>query len=174
MATFTHPYFGTLDTSALKDTDVIWETTQSFNGQPLDIWLWVDPGSQPDTHLLDSFATTLDRLSAQDDTARAALVKHLETESQFIDAHIDMAQADGAEHLDTVRALMTDAQAKGQDRIAPADFVRALHLTNVSLWCTSDDEPLVMDYRIDQEGSDQILAVKCDASGTVIDIHWES
>ena len=62
----------------------------------------------------------------------------------------------------------------GQPHIEAADFVTALRIENISLWCSHDDAPLVLDYRIDPQGSDQILAVKCDAQGQILEIDWES
>ena len=49
-----------------------------------------------------------------------------------------------------------------------------MQLNNISLWCSNEDAPIVLDYRIDAQGSDQILAVKCDAQGQITDINWES
>lgn len=34
--------------------------------------------------------------------------------------------------------------------------------------------PLVLDYKIAPEHTDQILAVKCDLQGNIISIDWES
>ena len=54
-----------------------------------------------------------------------------------------------------------------------------MQLTNIGLWASNpndDDEaePIVMDYNIDPERSDQILAVKLDLGGKIIGIDWES
>ncbi|RGE44170.1 DUF2004 domain-containing protein [Comamonas testosteroni] len=174
MNTITHSFFGPLSLEKLQDTDVIWEVPQNLNGQSVETWLWADPASSLDAALLDQFAATLAQLPQLDQQARAALVKHLEGERDFIDDLTELAAEADSEGLPTVQKLLEQARAAGQDEITAADFVAAMQLENISLWCSHDDEPIVLDYRIDPEGCDQILAVKCDANGRIMDISWES
>ena len=66
----------------------------------------------------------------------------------------------------------------------PAAFAQAMRLTNIGLWASDPDEddedgggqaePIVMDYNIDPERSDQLLAVKFDLDGKITGIDWES
>ena len=93
---------------------------------------------------------------------------------ELIDTGLDEAQVEGAENLQATQALIAQAQAAGKDAVAATEFVRAMQLNNISLWCSNEDAPIVLDYRIDAQGSDQILAVKCDAQGQITDINWES
>ena len=174
MNTLTHPYFGPLSTAALQDTDVIWEVPQNLNGQSIETWLWADPATSLDAALLDDFASTLGQLTQLDQNARTALVKHLQQEPDFINHLTEAASEDDAQGLPTVQTLLKQAKAAGQAQIAAADFVAAMQLQNISLWCSHDDEPVVLDYRLDPEGNDQILAVKCDAQGNITEIAWES
>lgn len=174
MNTLTHAYFGLLSTVKLQDTDVIWEVPQSLNGQSVETWLWADPATSLDAALLDDFASTLDMLPQLDQKARAALIQHLQAESDFIHMLTDAARQDSTAQLPTVQDLLQKAHAAGQEHIQAADLVAALQLSNISLWCSHDDEPVVLDYRLDPEGNDQILAVKCDAQGNITEIAWES
>ena len=86
----------------------------------------------------------------------------------------DAAHQDSAAKLPTMQALLQQADAAGQEHVQAGDFVAALQLSNISLWCSHDDGPVVLDYRLDPEGNDQILAVKCDAQGNITEIVWES
>ena len=174
MSKITHSYFGALDNDKIKDTDVIWESQSCLNDQELDIWLWAAPGETLDTQLLDAFASTLQQLPTLDERARVSLLHYLEKDSSFLAFHVDEAQVEGAENLQATQALIAQAQAAGKDAVAATEFVRAMQLNNISLWCSNEDAPIVLDYRIDAQGSDQILAVKCDAQGQITDINWES
>jgi glutathione S-transferase len=172
--TITHPYFGLLSTSKLQDTDVIWEVPQDLNGKAVETWLWADPATSLDAVLLDEFASTLNLLPQLDQKAREALTQHLQAEGDFIDALTEAASEEGAQGLPAMQTLLGQARAAGQEQIKAADFVAALQLENISLWCSHDDAPVVLDYRLDPEGNDQILAVKCDAQGNITEIAWES
>ena len=66
------------------------------------------------------------------------------------------------------------AEAEGTSQVDAHAFVSAMRLTNIGLWFTVEGSPVVLDYRLDPEASDQILAVKCDAQGQVVSIDWES
>ena len=174
MNTITHSFFGPLSLEKLQDTDVIWEVPQQLNGQSVETWLWADPASSLDAALLDQFAAALKQLPQLDQQARAALVKHLQEDREFIDGLAELAAEEDSVGLPTVQKLLQQARAAGQSDIAAADFVAAMQLENISLWCSHDDEPIVLDYRIDTAGCDQILAVKCDANGRIMEISWES
>lgn len=174
MSTITHSYFGPLSVAKLQDTDVIWEVPQELNGQSVETWLWADPASSLDSALLDQFAATLKQLAQLDRQARTALVQHLEGERDFIDSLAEQVAEEKTQGLPTVQKLLEQARSAGQAEIPVSAFVAALQLENISLWCSHDDAPVVLDYRIDPEGCDQILAVKCDANGRIMEISWES
>lgn len=174
MGQIKHAYFGTLNTDKLQDTDVVWEAQLPLAGLSVEAWLWAAPQQELSPSLLETFATTLSDLPALDGQARTALLTHLEGDDDFIACHVDMAQEEQAQGLEATQALIASAQAAGQNRVHPADFVAALQLHSMGLWCSGSGSPLVLDYRIDAEGSDQVLAVKCDANGRITDICWES
>lgn len=60
----------------------------------------------------------------------------------------------------------------------PAAFVAAMTLNGIALWHQDPfDEgsgPLVLDYMIDPDHSDEILAVSATAAGEIEEINWES
>ena len=58
----------------------------------------------------------------------------------------------------------------------PEEFARAMRLESISLWTEElpDCDSIVMDYMIDREKSDEILAVKLFADGGICGIDWES
>ena len=54
------------------------------------------------------------------------------------------------------------------------DFVTAMKINNVGLWyCVSKDE-IIVDYMIDPDQSDEILAVRFNLDGSFSSIAWES
>lgn len=53
-------------------------------------------------------------------------------------------------------------------------FVAAMALYRIGLWLSETSSPVVMDYMIDKEHSDEILALKLTANGQMISIDWES
>ena len=173
MSQLNHPFFGSLDTDSMKDIDVIWEASLEFQNHPVEATLWAEPGQHLETTRLNAFAELVLDLATLDAHARKALVEHLQQDRTFIDYYTD-ALDDAAEGLDSAQALRDQAEKHGQENISAADFVAALQLKDLGLWCTQQGSPVVLDYRLDPDASDQILAVKCDALGRVITIDWES
>ena len=155
-----HPYFGTLDTSDQEGTDVIWERDLSLADQSVDVVLWANQGQALDPAQLDAFAQLLGDLPALDARARGYLTADLHEDDDFI-----------AYHTDAVEAFPALAAIAPDGEISVEDFVRALRLCSIGLWC---DGVVVLDYQIDPEHSDQILAVKLDAQGTLKEVSWES
>lgn len=174
MAQINHIYFGPLNTDKLQDTDVVWEAQLPLAGQEVEAWLWASPHQELNSMLLAAFANTLSGLTDLDARARAALLAYLQEDSDFIAFHVDLAQEEDAQGLEATQLLIAHARAAGQSRVDAADFVALLTLHSMGLWCSGEGAPLVLDYRIDAQGSDQILAVKCDATGRITDISWES
>ena len=171
MPTLHHPYFGTLNSDTLEDIDVIWETTL---GEPqTHSQLWAAPEQRLDTAELDAFAALLQNLPTLDKRARAALCDDLANDGSFLE-YFSAAEAleYDVEELRWLKPLLNDIPA----------FVAALQLTAIGLWTRDtmqemEEEPatpLVLDYKIAPEHTDQILAVKCDLQGNIISIDWES
>ncbi|MEG0920035.1 MAG: DUF2004 domain-containing protein [Comamonas sp.] len=155
-----HPYFGDLDTSDQDGTDVIWERDLELAGQPVDVALWANENQVLDPAQLDAFALLLEDLPELDAKARGFLTVELNEDDDFIAYHTDEV-----ENFPALAAIAPDGE------ISIDEFVRALRLCNIGLWC---DGTVVMDYQIDPDHSDQILAVKLDMQGGLKEVAWES
>ncbi|ARU05378.1 hypothetical protein CCO03_12380 [Comamonas serinivorans] len=155
-----HPHFGELDTSSIEGRDVVWERDLVLEGQAVDVALWADAGQVLDPGMLDAFASLLQDLAGVDARARVHLLAELEADDDFITYHTDEG-----ENFPGLAAIAPDGA------ITPAAFVQAMRLTHASLWA---DGLVVLDYQMDPEHSDQILAVKLDPQGQLQEIAWES
>ncbi|MFF8615335.1 DUF2004 domain-containing protein [Streptomyces sp. NPDC015350] len=168
MKAMEHAHFGRVETSALDDTEVVWESTSRLGDDEVEVRLWAGPSGEPDTEELDALAACLTDLPALDATARTALRAYLREDRYFIDHHIEEC-----EDSETVVRLVRDAagEAVGAD-----SFAAAMRLSGVGLWLSgpSDGPPVVLDYVFDPDLSDQILAVKLTRDGTVVSVDWES
>lgn len=164
-----HPYFGHLDADALKKVDVIWDESRTLNDETFDVCLWGGIGSDTSLHTptLDAFAAFLQDLSARDVFARQQLVKYLEEDPFYIEHHVDEVHEDD----EVISQLLTDAE--GGKILAPA-FVAKMKLTNIGLWLDVSSGPIIMDYMIDPENGDEILAVQLTLDYQIADIAWES
>lgn len=165
MSTFHHRYFGDLNASA-EDTDVVWERAFALNGATFDVSLWLGKHERLDDSMLDAFAALLEDLDALDAGARARLASYLEEDRAFIDYHVE--ELEGS---DILYRLIDDA---GGDAIETAAFIAAMRLKSIGLWVGMASSPVVLDYVIDPENSDQILPVKAARDGSVVAIDWES
>ena len=148
MATLNHPYFGLLDSDTLADeVDVLWEHDVALNGHAINAQIWAAAESELDVAELDH-------------RARAALQEYLADDDSYLTHHRE--EMEGGDALPT----------------APADFVAAMTLNGIALWHQDPfDEgsgPLVLDYMIDPDHSDEILAVSVTAAGEIEEINWES
>ena len=148
MATLNHPYFGLLDSDALADeVDVLWERGVDVNGHSVSAQLWAAAEAELDASKLDQ-------------RARAALQDYLADDDSYLTHHRE--EMDGGDELPDT----------------PAAFVAAMTLHSIGLWHQDPfDEgsgPLVLDYMIDPDNSDEILAVSVAADGEITGINWES
>ena len=161
MATLNHPYFGLLDSDALADeVDVLWERGVDVNGHSVNAQLWAAAEAELDASELDQFAARLQNLAELDQRARVALQDYLADDDSYITFHRE--EMDGGDELPDM----------------PAAFVAAMTLHSIGLWHQDPfDEgsgPLVLDYMIDPDNSDEILAVSVAADGEITEINWES
>ncbi|MEL5958058.1 DUF2004 domain-containing protein [Streptomyces sp. CLV115] len=168
MKSIDHPYFGHLEVPSADETDVIWEGTASLGSSKAEVRLWADPKSGLDADELDAFATRLAHLPALDTAARAAIRENLRQDRYFIDHHAD--ELDDAE---VIKRLIRDANGAA---ISVDAFTAAMHPVHIGLWhLTGEAEArIVVDYTIDAETSDELLAVKMAGDGTVASVDWES
>jgi Protein of unknown function (DUF2004) len=150
MSAINHHYFGDLHRPG-TETDVIWEREFALNDSRFKVSLWMSPSEQFDASTLDAFAVLLGDLNALD---------------TVIDYHTEELQ-----DSDVIGRLI----AAASDREIEAEaFVAAMPLNRIGLWIGTASSPVVVDYVIDAENSDQILAVKAEQNGTVVSIDWES
>jgi len=160
-----HAYFGELDSNRIRETfdaqGVMWERDLDFNGHLIDTSLWVERGQALNKKLLDAFAALLQNLASVDSQARRHLVEYLNEDDNFITCHMDL-------EIPGLAALAADGE------VSPDAFVKAMQLTDITLWTQAEPDHVVLDYRIDPEHSDEILAVKLTAQGELIAIDWES
>ena len=173
--TVRHSYFQTLSTDDFDgDIDVCWEQELPVGGGSVRVALWAGSDADLTAAALDAFAAFLARLNEADQAARAAIAAYLAEDGEYISLHEEEIE---------------DAEYPQE----PAAFAQAMRLTNIGLWASDpnaeDDEnedgggggggggqaePIVMDYNIDPERSDQLLAVKFDLDGKITGIGWES
>ncbi len=158
---FIHDYFGTLTTTDLDDTDVIWSDEVLLGERQVEVTLWASPQAPLEPALLDRYAQFLNRLAEADKSARQALARYLSEEADYINCH--------RQELDGGDSLPTDPEA----------FAAAMHLPRLSLWISADDDEdyetqIVLDYMIAPEDSDQILAVTFSPEAELLAVEWES
>ena len=160
-----HPCFGELNTHYIKKSpDVIWERELNLNGQIIEAVLWANQDQILDAAQIDAFAAMTQDLSGLDAHARAHLLATLEADDEFIAYHTDEV-----ENFPGVAAIAPDGE------VMPDVFMQAMKLTNIGLWAEAVPDGLViLDYQIDPEHSDQILAVKITDQGKLVAVDWES
>ena len=159
MMSLQHSYLGTLDIDDAED-DVCWKQELSANGKVLQARLWADQSEPLNGALLDKFAAQLARLDQLDREARTALAEYLDGDRTYISFHLEeIEDADYPEN--------------------PAEFAQAMRLKSIDLWsydANGEDEGphIIMDYNIDPENTDELLAVRLNADGKIEEINWES
>ena len=162
MATLDHPFFGSCSTAGFTTEEVCWEKEIAVNGSVVDVALWAPPDAPVDKGALDGLAEAIQHLATLDEQARRHLLDYLDDDDAFIRHHLEEAEA-----FPRVAELFPNGST------TPPDFVQALQLIQVGLWLGHPDA-IVMDYMIDPENSDQVLAVKLGADGSLSSIDWES
>jgi hypothetical protein len=165
MSKLNHRYFGDIDTS-VTSTDVIWEREVTLNSAVFEVSLWVSPNEQIDRSALDAFAVLLEDLQTLDAGARRSLQNYLGEDRSFIEYHAEELQ-----DSDVISRLISDT---GHTEIEIDAFVSAMQLKRIGLWLGVKSSPVVMDYMVDPDNSDQILAVKTSRNGDVVSVDWES
>ena len=166
VATLDHPFFGLCGTAGFTTEEVCWEKEIAVNGSGVDVALWAPPDAPMRNELdkgeLDQMADAVQQLATLDEQARRHLLDYLDDDDAFIRHHLEEADA-----FPRVAELFPSGST------TPPDFAQALQLVQVGLWLGHPD-PIVMDYMIDPDHSDQVLAVKLGADGSLASIDWES
>lgn len=169
MSKLKHEYFGLLDTDTLKKVDVIWEQSFTLHDASFDISMWAGAtlGASLDATLLDALAKLCQDLPALDMYARQQLAQMLAEDRSYIEHHTEEL----AEESEIIARLLADAV---DGEVAADTFADTMRLVNIGLWLDVPAVPIVMDYMIDPENSDEILAVKLSAKSQLVSIDWES
>ncbi len=167
MGKIAHAWFGELDSDRFDDSDIVWQGTFFIRGVDFNVWLWAGPETEFDAGVLDAFAARLSHLDVVDAEARESLRAYLTTNRDYIDFHVEELKGNDA----IARAI-----GSSDDQSVTAEaFVAEMRLHKLGLWLTDESsQPIVADYMIDPDASDQILAVKMSAEGRVISVDWES
>ncbi|STZ56038.1 Uncharacterised protein [Moraxella lacunata] len=160
----THSYFGELNFDDL----CVWENAiniPQINENPIEILLWVDDeNTKPTAEFLDKSAKHFQNIEKLHQKAVIELVNYLNGDDYFVNYHID--EIDEYD-LPALTALIDN------DNLTNENFVQLLKLQSVSSWYGEHCQ-IVMDYMIDPEQSDQILAVKFYLDGNFNEVSWES
>ena len=102
---------------------------------------------------LDLFEQFIKHFPERDQQARKALKSYLEQDSEYMDFHIDELELEPTS-ID--------------------DFVTAMKIHHVALWYCLSKAEITVDYMIDPDQSDEILAVRFNLDGSFSSIAWES
>lgn len=159
MNTLVHEFFGKLDlekglddglnANLSDDIIVLWEEATSG----INTTLWYAKNTALAPQLLDTFAKFLKSLESYQKKAKLALVAYLKKDDTYLTFHAEEIALDVPREIEA--------------------FVQEMTLTNIGLW--SDGENIIiLDYMIDPEESDEILAVKLNSALEIVDIAWES
>jgi hypothetical protein len=163
MSGMTHPVLGEVEVDDVAGPT--WQANVVVAGSPVE--LSFDPGEAPlDPGQVDVLAGVAERLVEFDRAARAAMLRD----------YVEDFESEGAGGylVHHVEELGDEAVAAALGVATPLDaerFVRALRLVNVAV-CA--DEPMVLDYTIDKELTNYVLAVSIDSTGDVVGISTES
>lgn len=157
MEKITHEFFGELDlvnglddgAGFTDDTIVLWE--EEIHG--INTTLWYGKGCPITTELLDAFAKFVTNFKQNDKKARLALENYLSEDDEYIVFHREEIELDLPEEV--------------------KEFTKEMKVTNIGLWVDGEN-PIIVDYMIDPEESDEILAVKFESNLDFVDIAWES
>jgi hypothetical protein len=159
----THPVLGAVE---VDDTvGPSWRAGVELAGHPVE--LTYDPGDEPlDEGQVEALAAVAERLADLDRSAREAMLA----------AYVEDIEIEGAGSY-----LLHHVEELGEDQVAaalgiatPIDaerFVRALRLVRVAV---DPDEPMILDYTIDENLTNYVIAVGIDTEDTVVSINTES
>ena len=152
-----HTFFGELDlVKGLGDEIdlgdgiiVLWE--KEIN--EINASLWHNKAAEITMETLDTFTKFLTDFKQNDEKARLQLEKYLSEDNEYILFYTEEIELDLPED--------------------PREFVQMMKITNIGLWA-DEENTIIVDYMIDPEESDQILAVKFNDKLEVVSICWES
>lgn len=167
MSDLTHSYFGLLHGEKVDPYGVLWKGAVNVNANSVKVELKCTPDAVLDSERLDAFASILNDITTIDVRARTQLRAYLMKDPQYIEYHIEEIP-----EVPTIARLVKHAREPGVS-IIPA-FVCAMQLRYINLRYNVKGAPIMLDYSIDPEESDQILAVEFRLNGDAYDVKWES
>jgi hypothetical protein len=163
MSEMTHPVLGQVEVDDTAGPS--WRASVAVAGSAVEMSF--DPGDAPlDAGQVDALAGVAERLGEFDRSARAAM---LQDWAEDLDS-----EGAGSYLLHHVEELGEQTVAEALGIATPLDaerFVAALRLVRVAV---RSDEPVVLDYTIDEDLTNYVLAVGIDADGQVTGIDTES
>lgn len=167
----THPFFGEFADQDLQgDAQVVWEKFLTVANKPVNVHIWVRNLTDFSQEKLDKIADFCQSLDKFDQLARQALLDELEQDDSYMTEHFNEIQP----QIDSpiLAKLIAENATKSQ-------FATTMQLESISIWLfqyESDDteRTFIMDYKIDPELSDEILAVNFDINGKLVYVAWES
>lgn len=151
MKQLTHNFFGELDLEKglNDDTIVLWK--EEVNG--INTKLWYVKDTEISIEILDKFSQFLNNFEEYHQKSLKALEDCLTEDDEYIVFHREEVELDVPKEA--------------------SKFVQSMHITNIGLW-VGEKVSIIVDYMIDPEESNQILAVKFDKNLGIVDIAWES
>ncbi len=163
MNQFKLPYFAEIDLNNLQDE---YETEIEFNGAEVDIFL--NEMRYTDSEQLNFIKKVLENLDQFDNKNRASIAEdfsHNGVSYEYLSYYLveDDFQEDYAEDF----AELIQADDTTENNLQR--LMQALKITTISTY----SDCIVFDYCLDDEISDQLLAVKIDSENRIA-IDWES
>lgn len=157
MNNIVHHYFGKIEAD-VTDYEVVWEGELHYKEEEIPVDLWLGQEDKLSGKKLDAFAEFLEKFAEKEVQARAQILHYLQnTDQGYFQYHVEKMQEEVPQSL-------------------PA-FVEALELMAVSLWHTPEQDEasdIVVDYMIDPNESEEILAVHFRLDGSIAEVAWES
>lgn len=163
MRDMTHPVLGQVEVDDTAGPS--WRATVALATSP--VVLSFDPGDAPlDAGQVDALADVAGRLAEFDRSARTAMLQDWVEDIE--------SEGAGGYLVHHVAELGAEAVAEAMGIETPLDaeqFVASLRLVHVAV---RPDEPTVLDYTIDEDLTNYVLAVGIDANEQVTSINTES
>ncbi|GAA2639657.1 hypothetical protein GCM10010399_86380 [Dactylosporangium fulvum] len=163
----THAILGDVEFDPERD-DNVWETSIEWASRTVRVDLWFH-GATMNSSALTSVARFAVDVAGFDQLARLAMREDWSQEGSAVRDYLD-------HHLDDLGADERSAALGTEDgRSMDADtFLSRMHLTRIGLYPDTADSCAVFDYTTGSELTDNLIAVKFDDGGKVIEIAMES
>lgn len=167
MAAFELAPLGRLDFP--KNADGSWEFELPRQGEPIRLDFNVD-GSELTPQAFNSVKQFVEQADAYDTTARKAIRADFDADSESSSAEYLR------HHIEEFSAAERQKYFGAQDLnvLGVEHLLKGLRLQRIGLYPGSDSYVAVLDYSVDPDATQYILAVEFDASGKVYGISMDS